>query len=465
MKKKHCIILGGGIAGLTLADQLSERGVDVTILERDGSLGGLARGVEIDGSRVDFGPHNLRTSNSEVMNYWLGLIGDDLEKKTFHAQIYFQGNLINYPIKPFELMTKLPVSLIFRSALALLKNRVLSKIKKPSLETFEDWLRHVYGEPLVKVFFRPFTEKIWGVPPSLMDINLAKQRIPPFSIRRTLFQTQPKGELHSEDPQNTRTFYPRMGVYQFCEKITCRLQSKSVQILMGVDVRSIQEKSDGVVVEIENRSNGARQTVEGDLVSSSIAISSLLKLYGNDNSESLPNLNYRGLGILFLSVPASVHAPVAFISCADGSIPFNRVTDFGACSTSMLAPEKNVIGVEFHVKTRNADDLKRQEQEIIESLRKTKIVDLSKVYATKIEIIPFVYPVYLKDYRQSLTDTFEFIRSKERLISFGRHGVFSHINIDQVMEQAFAVAHIASLDQANFVKHRDAFYSSNFLLR
>ncbi len=51
------IVIGGGIAGLTAAWKLAERGVEVTLLEAEPEPGGMARAFDVDGHTVEHGSH------------------------------------------------------------------------------------------------------------------------------------------------------------------------------------------------------------------------------------------------------------------------------------------------------------------------------------------------------------------------------------------------------------------------
>ena len=54
---KKILVLGGGVAGSSIAYYLSEKGYDVTVIERNSKVGGLARTCEYSGHPYEFGPH------------------------------------------------------------------------------------------------------------------------------------------------------------------------------------------------------------------------------------------------------------------------------------------------------------------------------------------------------------------------------------------------------------------------
>ncbi len=50
------VVIGGGFGGLSTACYLADAGADVTLLEKNGQLGGRASRLEVDGFRFDMGP-------------------------------------------------------------------------------------------------------------------------------------------------------------------------------------------------------------------------------------------------------------------------------------------------------------------------------------------------------------------------------------------------------------------------
>lgn len=61
------VVVGGGVAGLACAVALSDRGLRVTVLERDAIVGGRARSWvdSASGDTVDIGPH-VATANTAI---------------------------------------------------------------------------------------------------------------------------------------------------------------------------------------------------------------------------------------------------------------------------------------------------------------------------------------------------------------------------------------------------------------
>ena len=78
MGDKKAIIVGAGITGLSAGWKLSSEGYQVTIIEKENHVGGLAYTFRHGDCRLDFGPHKLFTVMEAVMQEIRNLIGDEM---------------------------------------------------------------------------------------------------------------------------------------------------------------------------------------------------------------------------------------------------------------------------------------------------------------------------------------------------------------------------------------------------
>src|SRR6185436_3678962 len=155
---KKVVIIGAGPAGLTAAYELllKEPGIDLTIIEQDKQVGGLAKTVEYKGNRIDIGGHRFFSKSDKVMDWWMnffrlddfpgdqelkyqgkkrsvknispGITGDDnnavmlIRKRS--SRILFKKKLFEYPIKlSFSTFRKFGFRLTTRVLLSYVKQR------------------------------------------------------------------------------------------------------------------------------------------------------------------------------------------------------------------------------------------------------------------------------------------------------------------------------------------------------
>ena len=100
-------VIGGGPAGLTAALALLRGGADVEVFESSVRVGGLSRSLDLWGQRVDIGPHRFFSTNKQVNDFWLGVVGENYEMVDRLTRVYFRGDLIDYPIRPISALRQL----------------------------------------------------------------------------------------------------------------------------------------------------------------------------------------------------------------------------------------------------------------------------------------------------------------------------------------------------------------------
>ncbi len=154
------VIVGAGPAGLTAAYELSKKGQPTVVLERDPKyVGGISRTVEYHGYRFDIGGHRFFSKSREVEDLWTEILGADMLQRPRSSKIYYGGNFYAYPLKPLEAFSQLGVVESARCVLSFLKARLKPV---PSPHSFEDWVVNEFGERLFRIFFKTYTEKVWG---------------------------------------------------------------------------------------------------------------------------------------------------------------------------------------------------------------------------------------------------------------------------------------------------------------
>ena len=155
------LVLGGGPAGLTAGYLLGKAGRDVVVLEAEDQVGGLAKTVEIDGYRFDLGGHRFFTKSIEVDTLWHEILGDEFLLRPRMSRIYWNNRYLDYPLRGADVIRKLgPVELARCMASYL---RAAARRNKVD-DSLEDWVSNRFGRRLFELFFKSYTEKVWGVP-------------------------------------------------------------------------------------------------------------------------------------------------------------------------------------------------------------------------------------------------------------------------------------------------------------
>ena len=184
VKDFEILIIGAGPAGLTAAWAAEKQCVKTTILESDTVVGGISRTVERNGWKFDIGGHRFFTKVDEVYEIWDEILDkDDFLLRPRSSRIYYNKKFFDYPLKPFNALSNLGIIEAIRCVLSY----VLIRLKPPkNQDNFETWVASRFGWRLYNIFFKTYTEKVWGVEASKIGADWAAQRIKSLSLSKAI---------------------------------------------------------------------------------------------------------------------------------------------------------------------------------------------------------------------------------------------------------------------------------------
>src|SRR5271169_2764229 len=230
------VIVGAGPAGLTAAYELSKLNQPVVVLESDPEyVGGISRTVRYKGFHFDIGGHRFFSKSREVEDLWTEIAGDLMLNRPRSSRIYYRGQFYTYPLKPFEALSKLG---IFESARCMASFAKARLNPTPNPKTFQDWVVNQFGERLFQIFFKTYTEKVWGMKCTEISADWAAQRIKGLSLGSAIKHAiLPKGKPKDRS-QVVKTLidtfrYPRLGPGMMWEACTDKIRKLGGQVLMG----------------------------------------------------------------------------------------------------------------------------------------------------------------------------------------------------------------------------------------
>lgn len=180
------VVIGAGPAGLTAAIELLGLGRQVVVVEESHSVGGLSRTVEHDGWRFDIGGHRFYTKVAEIEELWHAWLGpDDFVRRSRASRIYYRGRWFDYPLRIRNVLANLgPLE-----SVRCLASYGAARFRVNDRSTFEGWVSARFGRRLYEIFFRSYTEKVWGVPARDLPADWAAQRIKTLSLGRAILDS------------------------------------------------------------------------------------------------------------------------------------------------------------------------------------------------------------------------------------------------------------------------------------
>ncbi|HEY8902699.1 MAG TPA: NAD(P)/FAD-dependent oxidoreductase [Chthoniobacterales bacterium] len=444
-------IIGAGPAGLTAAYMLAKGGVDVTVFESDPTrVGGISRTPEYKGYRFDIGGHRFFSKSKEIEALWDEILPDDMLVRPRSSRIFYRGKFFSYPLRPLEAFFKLGWVESIRCGLSYLRARAFPK---RDLRNFEEWVSDRFGSRLFQIFFKTYTEKVWGMPCTEISADWAAQRIKGLSLFNAVFGSLlrmlspgARGKVVKTLIQSFR--YPRLGPGMMWEACSGKIRTMGGRVEMGRRVVGCLREGGKWHVTTED-SSGKRETSPADHVISSMPVRMLPKVLSPSPSDALESaassLKYRD----FLTVVLICKGEAAFsdnwIYIHEPRVKVGRIQNFRSWSPEM-GPEDGGLcyGLEYFCNegddlwNRTDEDLlgiARYEMEWLGLARRGAVVDGCVVRQPK------AYPVYDDSYAAHVaTIRAEIARDYPGFHMVGRNGMHRYNNQDHSMMTAILVA-------------------------
>ncbi len=447
---KSVVIIGAGPAGLTAGYLLAKEGVSVSILESDPRyVGGISRTEQYKGFRFDIGGHRFFSKSEEVEKLWDEILPHDMLIRPRSSRIFYRKQFFSYPLKPFEALRKLGLVESFLCMLSYLYARIFP-IRNP--RSFAEWVRNKFGQRLFSIFFRTYTEKVWGMSCDEISADWAAQRIKGLSlVKAVLSAFLPKPSDRSGVVKTlVSTFrYPRLGPGMMWEECARKIQDMGGTITMGRSVTGLHYDN-GTWTITHRGTEGGEETATAEHVLSSAPVRHLIAMLSPALSEQAQHaarsLRYRDFLTVALVCDHEERFTDNWIYIHDPKVHVGRIQNFKSWSPEML-PEggRACYGLEYFCF--EGDQLWASSDADLIALATREMMELGLIGSTG-EVVdacvvrqPKAYPVY-DDHYSAHMDVIrgELDASFPTLHLAGRNGLHKYNNQDHSMMTALLAA-------------------------
>lgn len=458
-KREKIAIIGAGPAGLAAAYEIAKQDQDkhfeISIFEADSQVGGLAKTLRFKGFRFDLGGHRFYTKFPEIDLFYKSFLDKEMLKRERLSRIYYQGRFYNYPLSSINAVKNLGLrkaSVIFLSYLF----RQFNKYKNE--KTFDEWVSNRFGDKLFKIFFKSYTEKVWGIPTWKLSSDWAAQRIQDFNLLKAIFEAI--FNKHSGSKTTiTKFYYPKFGPGMLYERMQKMLENNGVKIYLNSEVTGLNLNNSQKIDQVKVRTGNTRSLwFNADHVISTMPLNQLaLLLKPSDRLvQKIGKLKFRNFITVNLLIKSNPF-PDQWIYIHEPQVKVGRIQNFRNWSPYMVKKNSIItpIGMEYFCE--EGDKLWLSEDRKLLELAADEIVSIGLVKKKDI-LDGFVYrvknayPVYNFDYETPFREVKKNVSQFNNLHLCGRGGLFRYNNQDHSILSGFYVArNIVSKDKKNDV--------------
>ncbi len=435
------IIIGAGPAGLTAANELLTLGHPAEVYEMDAVVGGISRTAQYRGYRFDIGGHRFFTKVPAVQELWEEVLGDDLLERPRLSRIYYNDKFFDYPLKPLNALRGLGPIEAGRVGLSYLWAQVAPH---PTENNFEEWVSNRFGRRLFEVFFKTYTEKVWGMPCTEISADWAAQRIKNLDLFKAV-KNSLIGSVGDREVITTlidRFHYPRLGPGMMWERLTERLRESGTPVHLETPVQELHHRDGRITaVTVGAADGGGNRELPADHVISSMPLRELLLSFSPpppaEVRQAANRLRYRDFLTVILIVRQKDVFPDNWIYIHSPDVRVGRVQNFGSWSPEMVPDASTTsLGLEYFVQ--EGDDLWSSSDEALLELgaRELAVLGLApeeSVVDGTVVRMPKAYPVYDDAYKEALALIRGYLSGFPNLQVIGRNGQHRYNNQDHSM--------------------------------
>jgi protoporphyrinogen oxidase len=449
VQKPKVVILGAGPAGISAAWRLTKLGYPVTVLERDGAVGGMGRTIKVGDYSVDFGPHTFHIretpESKEILKTITPFFGKDPLTLVRGTRVLLRGKEYVYPLEMLQVLfgvsPLLSARILFDYSMATLKSFFAPAKQEHS---FEEWGVRNLGRTLYDLCFGIYSARVWGLPTSQISSKQA-QRVAKLNLKNIILRTL--GIKADPTTYFTKYFYPRAGISQLYEGMAAEVRGAGNQVLLNSPAIRIEREKDRVRC-VHYTTAAGEQSIDCDILLSTLPLPALVNMV----SPALPQpvidhaarLRYRSLKLIYIALKRPQLTDYHWVYLLDEQFRVNRMSEQKNVSNEMVPKDRTILCIELSLWKDEA--LWRASDEEVYRLALRDLMKMgygvteSEVDAYYVTDIPTAYPVYELNFEDHLIPVLEGVHELRNVMTLGRHGLFLNNSMDDNVGLGFQIA-------------------------
>ena len=269
------------------------------------------------------------------------------------SRIYYNRKFFHYPLRPIDALLKLGPLRSVACVASYLKARL--RPIRPE-RSFEDWIVNRFGRLLFEIFFKTYTEKLWGMPTHTISADWAAQRIKGLSLFGAIWNAF-FGGLGKSRGEVIKTLidsfqYPRLGPGQMWEAARDKIRQQGGAVHLDRRVVRIEHDGRAVRAFVARDSSGRSHRYEGAHFLSTLPIRDLIRSLSPPAPEEVEraaeSLRYRDFLTVVLIVDRAETFPDNWIYIHEPNVRVGRVQNFKNWSPDLVPDRsRSSLGLEY----------------------------------------------------------------------------------------------------------------------
>jgi len=419
----------------------------VTVLERGAAVGGLARTVSHGEFRFDLGGHRFLADNAEVTAFVRNLLGPECLAVPRSSKILMEGRLFDYPLKPVNAVFGFGLTKTARILRDYLGERLRRRVlPRRSIVSLEDWVVENFGRTLFDLYFRDYSEKVWGLSCEHIDKRWVKQRIQGLSLGKAIMRALRDPTGRREATLADEFLYPRRGIGCIAEQLAGSLTGR---LRLQTTVTEIHHEQNKISTVLTKDATGL-SAVEATHHISTLPLQALVAALRPRPPASVlmaaSQLRSRDLVLVAVMADAERLTDQTWVYFPDKDIPFGRIHEPKNWNADMAPAAQTCVVAEYFCfrgdRTWNASDADLANQTVAH-LQQTGIMRGAQASDYKVIRVPDAYPLFEVGYHEHCELIYQYLERFDNLTLAGRGGMFRYYNMDTAIASGMDAAKTA----------------------
>lgn len=447
----HIVVIGGGVCGLYAARQLAKAGIRVTIIEKESTVGGLATSRKLNGNYYDYGSHMLHAFDREIFDDLVEIMGEERISVESNAKIRWNNSFYRYPLQFIDILKGMPLWTFLKCIIGLLYTQVTNHFRAQEPKNAEEALIQLYGKPLYKFFFKEFTHRYWGIPPTKLSATFIKTKMPRLSavdyIKKILAKFGIKDKTKSvESPLLKETlYYSRTGAETLPRRIAARVKEEGGIIYLNAKLDKIYHENNRIIkISYVDLTTKTHHIINCDQCISTIPLPFLIKSFTPKVDKKIiatsNQLKYKPVTIFGFLVKKQKCLDALYIYYRART--FHRIAEPKNAGLIVTPADYTILIVEtiYDIQKMNENEIKNAKKRVIDDLSQENICQPSDIAESYLLYLETGYPIFDLGFEPHFEKVKNFIANIENLISTGRQGAFCYPNMHKAMRMGATAA-------------------------